>query len=282
MIEKMIEKIFSMGDNKHNPTEMHEKEGTKVAYRCICFDFDGTLADTEGMVFRIYNELAKKYHYAPIDASRREQIKEMSAQEILRHLNLPFYQVFRLLYEGRKHMHHRQDEITAIQENLPASFETLYGMVDYCGILTSNSADTVRDFLWTHQLAPYVDFVEGGAMFSKRKRLLKLCRNLRISTSQMLYVGDETRDVKACREASIDIAAVDWGYNTKPALARCHPTYEVSEFKELIEIVQYHNTHREAGTQKVRRYLQKMKRKQHKALNGNVNGKLRQHGQSFS
>jgi phosphoglycolate phosphatase len=253
-----------------------------VAYRCICFDFDGTLADTEGMVFRIYNELAKKYHYAPIDTSRREQIKEMSAQEILRHLDLPFYQVFRLLYEGRRHMHNRQEEIVAIQENLPAYFQMLSKEVDYCGILTSNSADTVRDFLWTHQLAPYVDFVEGGAMFSKRRRLLKLCRKLRISASQMLYVGDETRDVKACREAGIDIAAVDWGYNTKPALSRCHPTYEISEFSELIQIVQYHNRHQEAKPQKVRRYLQKMQRKQHKANDGKKDGKLRQHDKAFS
>ncbi|MGN0194283.1 MAG: HAD hydrolase-like protein [Pseudoramibacter sp.] len=249
-----------------------------MAYRCVCFDFDGTLADTEGMVFRIYNELAKKYHYAPIDASRREQIKEMSAQEILRHLDLPLYQLFRLLHEGRKHMSRRQEEIVAIQENLPAYFRTLSETVDYCGVLTSNSADTVRDFLWTHKLSPYIDFVEGGAMFSKRRKLLKLCRKLRISASQMLYVGDETRDVRACREAGIDIAAVDWGYNTKAALARCHPTYEVSEFSELIEIVQYHNSHREAGTKKVRRYLQKMKKKQHQA----ANGKPRQNDKKFS
>ena len=162
-----------------------------MSYRCVCFDFDGTLADTEGMVFRIFNELAKKYHYAPIDVSRRDMIKEMSAQDILRHMNLPFYQVFRLMAEGRKHMRNQQEDIVAIQENLPEAFAVIAKLTDYCGILTSNSEDTVRNFLWTHQLTPYVDFVEGAALFSKKRKLLKLCRKLRISPSQMLYVGSE-------------------------------------------------------------------------------------------
>ena len=233
-----------------------------MSYRCVCFDFDGTLADTEGMVFRIFNELAKKYHYEPIDVSRRDLIKEMSAQDILRHMNLPFYQVFRLMAEGRRHMRNQQEDIVAIQENLPEAFAAIAKLTDYCGILTSNSEDTVRNFLWTHQLTPYVDFVEGAALFSKKRKLLKLCRKLRISPSQMLYVGDETRDVRACREAGIDVAAVDWGYNTKQALAKCGPTYEVSDMATLVQIVAYRNRNQEAGPEKARRYIRRMRKKQ--------------------
>lgn len=233
-----------------------------MSYRCVCFDFDGTLADTEGMVFRIFNELAKKYHYSPIDVSQRALIKDMSAQDVLRHMNLPFYQVFRLMIEGRKHMRNQQEDIVAIQENLPEAFSAIAKLTDYCGILTSNSEDTVRNFLWTHQLTPYVDFVEGAALFSKKRKLLKLCRKLRISPSQMLYVGDETRDVRACKEAGIDVAAVDWGYNTKRALAQCSPTYEVSDMATLVQIVAYRNQNDEAGSAKARRYIRRMRKKQ--------------------
>ena len=58
----------------------------------------------------------------------------------------------------------------------------------------------------------------------------------------MLYVGDEVRDIRACRRAGIDVAAVDWGYNTRASLAQARPTYEVDSLDAIIDIVKTHNT----------------------------------------
>ena len=37
-----------------------------MAYKCVVFDFDGTLADTEEKTFNIYNDMAEKYKYRKI------------------------------------------------------------------------------------------------------------------------------------------------------------------------------------------------------------------------
>jgi phosphoglycolate phosphatase len=40
--------------------------GKTSAIRCIIFDFDGTIADTEHFAFNISNELAERYNFRKI------------------------------------------------------------------------------------------------------------------------------------------------------------------------------------------------------------------------
>ena len=38
-----------------------------MAYKCVCFDFDGTLADTEALMLKVYNEMARRYRLEAIE-----------------------------------------------------------------------------------------------------------------------------------------------------------------------------------------------------------------------
>ena len=46
-----------------------------MAYKCVVFDFDGTLADTEEKTFNIYNDMAEQYKYRKITKEELQHIK---------------------------------------------------------------------------------------------------------------------------------------------------------------------------------------------------------------
>ena len=103
------------------------------------------------------------------------------------------------------------------------------------GVLTSNSKKNVFKFINKHNLYMFT-FIENTGLRGKEKKLLKLIAKYGMDKKQVLYVGDEIRDVKAMKEIGIDIAAVDWGYNHRESLEDSDPDYLVSEPEELLEI----------------------------------------------
>jgi phosphoglycolate phosphatase len=50
-----------------------------------------------------------------------------------------------------------------------------------------------------------------------------MARKFQIDRNQMLYVGDELRDVQACKKIGVKIAAVTWGFDSAPLLAASKP-----------------------------------------------------------
>jgi phosphoglycolate phosphatase len=212
-----------------------------MAYKCVCFDFDGTLADTEALMLKVYNEMARRYRLATIEPEAVGPIKEMALAEVLKHLHIPVHQWGKLARRGGKQLAARRDEILPFHDQLGDFLTELRRWTLFCGILTSNTAKNVHAFLTRYDLEPYFDFLKCAALFGKDRRLLRLCRRLHIRPSEMLYVGDEVRDIRACHRAGIDVVAVDWGYNTRASLAQAHPTYEVDTLDAIIDIVKTHN-----------------------------------------
>ncbi|HHV40437.1 MAG TPA: HAD hydrolase-like protein [Bacteroidales bacterium] len=44
-----------------------------------------------------------------------------------------------------------------------------------------------------------------------------------LSPADVVYIGDETRDVEACKKTGIPMIAVTWGMNNKTILASMKP-----------------------------------------------------------
>lgn len=208
-----------------------------MAYKCIVFDFDGTLADTEDLVFKIYNELARKYTYRPVSRDELSHIKNLHVQEILEIIDVPLVKIPKMIRLGQKEMRKARSTIVAFDPNLAHILCELGTMVEVQGIITSNVKPTVRAFLKKYGIEDEFDFLTGSALFSKQKKIKRVLRRYKLSPAELLYIGDETRDVEACRTAGVDVAAVTWGYNTAAALSACRPTYLIDDLAELLEIV---------------------------------------------
>ena len=64
---------------------------------------------------------------------------------------------------------------------------------------------------------------EGAALGSKG-----------LHADQVVYVGDEVRDIKAARQAGVAMAAVTWGFHRRELLAPCRPDYLLERPEELL------------------------------------------------
>jgi phosphoglycolate phosphatase len=212
-----------------------------MPYKCVVFDFDGTLADTEEKAFHIYNALATKYKYSTVTMEELQHIKNLHIKEIKKIVDIPFYRLPRALKAGQKMMKEESGEINAFSPDIHEFFTKLRTETQHIGILTSNIEKTVCDFLDTYKIKHEIEFIMCSALMSKAKKIRKVLRKYDVKPSEMLYVGDETRDIDACHQVGVDVVAVKWGYNTPLALEKLNPTFMIEDIWEVVDIVRQKN-----------------------------------------
>lgn len=208
-----------------------------MRYRCLLLDFDGTIADTIGQAFIILNELSEEYGFRKLQQEEIQQAKNMSVTEFIRFMEIPKMRVPSLLTRGKRRLSQRMDQIQPIggmRELILAARE----QTETLGILTSNSQENVNQFLERQDLAVF-DFVSTVSKLSGKAKYIKsILRTFDLQEHELLYVGDEIRDVKASKKAGVAVAAVTWGFNSEEALRSYYPDFCLDDPVELLKVFQ--------------------------------------------
>lgn len=208
-----------------------------MKYKCVIFDFDGTLANTENVIFRVYNEIAKKYGYKEITHDYIDELKHQPIHNIIKDLGVPYLKVFSLIKKGQKLMKEYHKSMDPYEKDLREILEILKSKLSYMGIISSNSKKNINTFLKNENIDT-MDFIISSPLFSKEIKINKLKKKLKLQDEDILYVGDEVRDIVSAKKANIDIASVTYGYNTKEYLSSENPTYFIDNLKELFNIIE--------------------------------------------
>lgn len=155
-------------------------------------------------------------------------------------MGIPFWSLPRLMREGRKMMSDRICEVSPSQ-GISEALGSIYNKDLVLGIVTSNSSENVRKWLEHHNLLPYFTTILGGGRLLKKDRCIKRAMSrLMVETDQILYVGDEVRDLEACKRLSIQCVGVTWGLDLVKDLDQHGPYALISEPAQLVEIVEHH------------------------------------------
>jgi len=94
--------------------------------------------------------------------------------------------------------------------------------------------ENVRKFLAVNNMASLFDFVYSGrSLLGKEKVIRKVIAREQLDPGRIVYVGDETRDIEACRAAGIPVIAVSWGLNRRELLASLLPDHIADRPEEL-------------------------------------------------
>ena len=204
--------------------------------KIIIFDFDGTLADTQLMAMRCYNQLADAFGSKKVDLNSIETIRAMTGKEILKHLNLS---LFRLPFLGKK-MHPLVKEGLKQVDPFNGVKEMLDSLTDkgiICGIVSSNNDIIIQETLdrWGWSM---MQFVQGGARaFGKHKYIQRLAKKLNVSLDDIVYIGDEDRDIQCAKKAGVQAVAVSWGFQQRQVLAKFSPDAIADTPADLLEII---------------------------------------------
>ena len=196
-----------------------------MTYKTLVFDFDGTIADTLGETRLIFNRLAPEYGIREVAEDELAHLRHLSLSALLDHLDIPKRRVPALIARGTGMMRGNITRLKMI-EGMSEMLVELRRHVRSFGILTSNSTANVDLFLRTHGLRDQFDFISSTSKLTgKAKHLKAILKTFSLRPGELLYIGDELRDVKASQKAGIPIAAVTWGFNSRESLAASKPEY---------------------------------------------------------
>lgn len=194
----------------------------------IVFDFDGTLADT----FDVMNNIAKK-EYGEYDIDL-ELIKNEGAKALLKKVNIPSWKIPEIILNVTSKLRNNKDiKLFPDIVNLLNTLKNDYKI----GIVSSNSEEIIIDTLKEYNIDTLFEFVySDSSLFGKHLVLKKMCSKYKINPLEVIYVGDEDRDIIAAKKAKIKTIAVTWGFNSKERLSRENPDYLVDSPMQILEV----------------------------------------------
>ena len=208
-----------------------------MSIKVILFDFDGTIADTLDALVNITNRLADEFGFQPLTPEEVPLVKTLTARELIKKSGISLFKIPHLLNRVKSDL--RQDietlsPITGIKEAL----KELKDGGNILGILTTNSEENVRLFLRQHQMEYLFSYLYSETtIFGKNKVLKKFISQHNLTAEQVIYVGDEARDIESSKKARIKVIAVSWGFNSPAALAKHNPDFLIHHPHQLIEII---------------------------------------------
>jgi phosphoglycolate phosphatase len=206
-----------------------------MAKKVIVFDFDGTLADTADVVVAIFNRLATRFGTKPLDKQDIVLLRNQKSRDIFKSLKVPLLQLPFFIKKARFEFNKELTSVHPIR-GIKTTVAKLKKDDYSLGILTSNTESNVQTFLQDHDLNEF-DFIYSSSVFGKRKVLHAILKDLKLEPSQVIYIGDETRDIDAAKKAGIKVIAVTWGLNSHDILAQQNPDFLIHEPDELFTVI---------------------------------------------
>src|SRR3989344_1123883 len=204
--------------------------------RTIIFDFDGTIADTLPEIFELYNKYADDFNLPEITRKEAEELRNKSAFEIIRSFGISVIKLPSIANKIRRELNSSITQIK-IFKGMTEVFKAIKDKGLQLGLLTSNSQENVEKYLKFHKIKLF-DFVHSEKnLFGKSNTLGKLIRKYSLEKEKTIYVGDEVRDIDACRDNGIKIISVTWGFNTKEILKKNKPDYLIKKPNEILTIM---------------------------------------------
>jgi len=209
-----------------------------VSDEVVVFDFDGTVADTVALSFKIYNQLSEEFGYKKL--AGREQYLELfhkSAPAVIKAIGLSPLKLPRLASEGKRLFRENLDQVKVFKglAEVLAQLAKSHRLV----IISSNLRELIEEFLERHGLRQYFELVlgaEGGE--SKFKLLKHYLAQSGGRPEDAWLVCDTTRDVKDGKKLGMKVIAVTWGYHHLEVLKRERPDFMVDRPEELLQIIE--------------------------------------------
>ncbi|AFZ37102.1 HAD-superfamily hydrolase, subfamily IA, variant 1 [Stanieria cyanosphaera PCC 7437] len=205
--------------------------------KLVFFDFDGTIADSYQAIVKISNQLASEFGYKPVDEEEISLLKNLSSREIIQQSEISIFKIPFLIKRLQRELKKEISNLEPIH-GIDLVLRQLKQHDYKLGIITSNAKENVVAFLEKHQLDNIFDFIYSGTtIFGKHRIINNIIKQYQIEPNQFIYVGDETRDIRAAKRSKVIAIAVTWGFNSAEILAHYQPDFLVTTPVELLSAI---------------------------------------------
>ncbi len=214
-------------------------------YKCIIFDMDGTVTQTNQLIFESFNHIAEKYIK-----------KRLTPEEIIELFGPPEEECIETMV-GSEHIEPAVDEYYRYYRSEHQRLASLYpGMkeiLEYLkrknirlALFTGKGRRTTDISLEECRITEYFDTTLTGDDVDEFKPsgdgIWKIMQKFSLQSADVLMVGDSVSDFKASRETGVDIASVVWdsyGREEVLKLASDYHFHNVTEFFNWLKTI-YH------------------------------------------
>jgi phosphoglycolate phosphatase len=212
--------------------------GKSMTKKVIIFDFDGTIADTVDALVNVANRLAVEFGYIQITPEELAILRNLTSREIISYSGISVFKIPFLVKKVKSELKDKIPELKPI-DGIKEALTELKNKTHRLGIITSNSQENVSEFLKINQMEDLFDFVYSGVtIFGKTTIINNVLRQRQLKLQEVIYVGDETRDVEASKKANIKVVAVTWGFNSYDILSRQKPDFLINHPRELLDVIE--------------------------------------------
>ncbi len=205
-----------------------------MPYALLVWDFDGTLADTLPNLLEIFHQIGPQFGFRPI--TDPQSLRDQTPAEFLQQQKIPLWKLPAL----RQIVVARQREAMPqirLYPGIPDVLAELARRGCRLGIVSSNTEENIRVCLRANAAESWFEFIVGYPRLLGKKHILRrMPRRTGLAPEQLLYVGDEVRDIAAARDARTDVAAVTWGVNSASLLQRHQPTFLIDHPQQLLNL----------------------------------------------
>ncbi|WNS74701.1 HAD-IA family hydrolase [Bacillus sp. DTU_2020_1000418_1_SI_GHA_SEK_038] len=201
----------------------------------IIFDFDGTIANSQYAFVSAWNHLAEKHRFKKLEHESLEDLKKLTIKERSRVLNFPMYKLPILMPE--LYTAYRQSILdVTLFEGMKELLSELEIRGYHTAIISSNTEDNIREFLNRNGIK-VTDILCSSRIFGKDKVIKKFLKSHNLQPSEVIYVGDEHRDIVACKKCNVKVIWVGWGYDGIEVVQSENPDYMIQTPDEILQIV---------------------------------------------
>lgn len=204
--------------------------------KALFFDFDGTIADTFEAGYEILNELAAEFGFRPLDRDDLQKVRGMRTPQVMKFLGIRPTRLAGIAKRGSQLLSKRMADVQPLP-GLPGLLRELHQQGYVMGIVTSNTQANVSLFLRNHDLELFSFVRCSSKLMGKAREIRSVMRQTKFGADEILFIGDETRDIEASKKVGIRVAAVTWGYNSRTVLESLEPEYLFSDPAELAELL---------------------------------------------
>jgi len=201
----------------------------------IIFDFDGTVADSFGVMMEIFEEHKKEFGFEKFGDEELKIYREQGVANLIKERKISIWKILKILKVGKKLMNQKIISVKPF-EGMREILMKLKEKGLILGIISTNSEENIKDFLKKNKIEVF-DYVVGrGSLFGKTRIIKNILRKRKLNKNQVLYVGDEVRDIEACKKIGIKIAAVTWGFSDEKLLRKNKPDFLIDNPNNLPRI----------------------------------------------
>ena len=208
-------------------------------YKLLLFDMDGTIADTDEMIYLSYIELYKRFGHGK--SKQWDEIMYFSGPPLRETLKREFPDVDQEIVQKAyiEISDPLYDQTVKVFPHEVETLEYLYNKGYKMGVVTNKATYKTHYVLKMLGINKYFEVVIGREDVINGKPsgegILTAMNRLGFNKEETLYLGDNDIDYLTAKDAGVDVLLVSWGPRVLKLLDKAN--YVINKYEQLEEIL---------------------------------------------